>query len=155
MIQKYIYPVFVKLVTLVEGDPKAPFSIATTPKCWGGRYSFPWIAPLYPWYLPYKARQHQVPFFEFLVWLNLKLKPSLPDHWWTLYSLGQWPSSNVSHAYAWNRLYLVAAKSKGWHRRWQFPRGVKLCKYYLVQVSVLSFKIKHFFLSKLIINSWN
>ena len=37
----------VKLSPLVEGDPKAPFSIATTPSCWGGHYSFPWIAPLY------------------------------------------------------------------------------------------------------------
>ena len=40
----YIY----KLATLDEGDPKAPFSIDTTPKCKGGRNSFPWIAPLYP-----------------------------------------------------------------------------------------------------------
>ena len=38
----------VKLATLVEGDPKTPFSIATTPRCGGGRYSFPWIAPPYP-----------------------------------------------------------------------------------------------------------
>ena len=38
----------VKLVTVVEGDQKAPFSIATTPRCKRGRYSFPWIAPLYP-----------------------------------------------------------------------------------------------------------
>ena len=45
----------VKLATLVEGDPKAPFSIATTPRFWGGRYSFPWIAPLYPWCVPYNA----------------------------------------------------------------------------------------------------
>ena len=30
-----------KLATIVEGDPKAPFSIATTPRCRGGRYSFP------------------------------------------------------------------------------------------------------------------
>ena len=37
-----------KLATVVEGDPKAPFSIATTPRCRGGCYSFPWIAPLYP-----------------------------------------------------------------------------------------------------------
>ena len=43
------------LVTVVEGDPKAPFSIATTPRFRGGRYSFPWIAPLYPWYVPYIA----------------------------------------------------------------------------------------------------
>ena len=45
----------VKLATVVEGDPKAPFSIATTPSCRGGHYSFPWIAPLYPWYVPYNA----------------------------------------------------------------------------------------------------
>ncbi len=31
----------IKLATVVEGDPKAPFSIATTPRCRGGRYSFP------------------------------------------------------------------------------------------------------------------
>ena len=43
-----IYKVKVKLATIVEGDPKAPFSIATTPRCRGGRYSIPWIAPLYP-----------------------------------------------------------------------------------------------------------
>ena len=29
----------IKLATIVEGDPKAPFSIATTPMCRGGRYS--------------------------------------------------------------------------------------------------------------------
>ena len=39
----------------VEGNPKAPFSIATTPRCWGRCYSFPWIALLYPWYVPYNA----------------------------------------------------------------------------------------------------
>ena len=32
--------------------PENSFSIAATPRCWGGRYSFPWIAPLYPWYVP-------------------------------------------------------------------------------------------------------
>ena len=36
-----------KLATVVKGDQKAPFSIATTPRCRGGRYSFPWITPLY------------------------------------------------------------------------------------------------------------
>ena len=45
-----------KLVTLVEDDPKAPFWIATTLSCrGGGHYSIPWIAPLYPWSLPYNA----------------------------------------------------------------------------------------------------
>ena len=46
---------YVKLAILVEVDPKAPFSIATTPRSKGGRYSIPWIAPLYPWSLPYNA----------------------------------------------------------------------------------------------------
>ena len=34
-----IFLAFVKLATIVEGNPKAPFSIATTPRCRGGRYS--------------------------------------------------------------------------------------------------------------------
>ena len=45
----------VKLATLVKSDPKAPFSIDTTSRCRGGYYSIPWIAPLYPWSLPYNA----------------------------------------------------------------------------------------------------
>ena len=45
----------VKLATIVEGDPKAPFSKLTTPRCRIGRYSFPWIAPLYPWSVHYNA----------------------------------------------------------------------------------------------------
>ena len=43
----------VKLATLVEGNPQATFSIATTPKCREGRYSIPWIAPALP--LSYNA----------------------------------------------------------------------------------------------------
>ena len=38
----------VKLVIKIEGDPKAPFSIATTPRYRRGFYSFPWIVQLYP-----------------------------------------------------------------------------------------------------------
>ena len=79
----------VKLATLVEGDPKTPFSIATTLRCKGRRYSIAWIAPLYLWYAPYnaecKTRWHQVPFFESLVWLDLGLKPGLTENWRTLF----------------------------------------------------------------------
>ena len=42
------YIVKVKLVTLVKGDLKDSFSIATTPRCKEKRYSFPLIAPSYP-----------------------------------------------------------------------------------------------------------
>ena len=38
----------VNLATVVKVDSKVPFSIATTPKCRGGHFSFLWIAPLYP-----------------------------------------------------------------------------------------------------------
>ena len=44
-----------KLATVVEGDQKAHFSLPTTPRWRRGRYSFPWIAPLYPWHVPYIA----------------------------------------------------------------------------------------------------
>ena len=43
----------VKLTTVVEGYQEAPFSIAVIPRCRGWLYSFPWIALLYPWYIPY------------------------------------------------------------------------------------------------------
>ena len=43
------------LTTVDYGYPKAPFSITTTPKNRGGRYSFLWIAPLYAWNVPYDA----------------------------------------------------------------------------------------------------
>ena len=82
-------------MTLVEVDPKAPFSIATTQMCRGVCYSIPWIAWLYSWSLPYntecEVRRHQVPFFDSLVWPDLGLNPSLLDHWRTLYSLSQLP----------------------------------------------------------------
>ena len=39
--------IYKKLATLVEGDLKAPFSIATTPRYKEGQYSI-------PWYLIYK-----------------------------------------------------------------------------------------------------
>ena len=51
-----------KLATIVEGDPKAPFSRATTPRCRGGHYSFfldcstlPLIRTLQCWVLSKEA----------------------------------------------------------------------------------------------------
>ena len=52
----YIYIVKVKLTTAVVGDQRDPFLIASIPRCSGGHYSFLWIAPLYPWYVPYIAK---------------------------------------------------------------------------------------------------
>ena len=84
----------IKLMTLVKGDPKAPFSIATTPRCRGGRYSFPGLLHFtldaYLIMLSVKQGGIKYHFFKSLVWLNLGLNPDLPGHWWTLYLLGQW-----------------------------------------------------------------
>ena len=95
-----MYEIKVKLATIVKGDQKVPFSIASTQRCRGGRYSFPWIAPLYPWYVPYIAecltRRYQVPFLKSLVWHNQGLNLGLLDHWQTLYPLGQWANLFIS-----------------------------------------------------------
>ena len=80
----------VKLATIVEGDLKAPFSIATTPRYREGRYSFPGLLH-YPWsFIMLNVKQSGIKyhFFESLVWLDLRLNPSLLDHWQTLNSLG-------------------------------------------------------------------
>ena len=42
----YIY-IYIKLATVVEGDPKVPFSIATILRCRVGRNSLSRIAPFY------------------------------------------------------------------------------------------------------------
>ena len=39
-----VFSIIKSLATVVEGDPKAPLSIATTPRCREGHYSIPWIA---------------------------------------------------------------------------------------------------------------
>ena len=44
-----------KLATEVEGDLKAPFSLATTQRCWRRRNFFPLVAPLYRWSILYNA----------------------------------------------------------------------------------------------------
>ena len=81
-ISYHVHKSKVKLATLVEGDQKAPFSIANTLRWRGGYYSFTWIAPLYPWYVPYiaecYARRYQVPFLKSLVWRDLGLNPWSP-----------------------------------------------------------------------------
>ena len=82
----------VKLATFIDGDLKAPFSIATTLRCRGGRYSIPRIALLYPWSIPYNCwvlskEASSAIFFLIFGMTDLGLNPSLPDHWWMLYSL--------------------------------------------------------------------
>ena len=71
----------VKLVTRVEGDPKALFSIATTLRCREGTTPFPWLLKftLDPYLIMLSVKQGGIKyyFFESLVWL-LGIEP------WTL-----------------------------------------------------------------------
>ena len=102
------------MATLVEGDTKALFSIATTPRCRGRRYSISRIAPLYPWSSLYsaecKARRHQVPFLS--LWYNstCRLKPGLLNHWryiyCTIYLIKRKGESTISHSWVWQHRIL-------------------------------------------------
>ena len=60
------------MATLVEGDPKAPFLIATTPRCKGGRFSFPWIAPLYldPYLIMLSVKQGNIKYHFLSLWYD-------------------------------------------------------------------------------------
>ena len=81
--------VIVKLASLVEGDQKAPFSIATTPRCRGGRHSFPWIAPVYTYLVLLSVKQGGIKYhFKSTTWPGIE--PRSPDHWRTLYSQGHY-----------------------------------------------------------------
>ena len=71
------------MAIVVEGDPKAPFSIATTPSCRGGRYSFPRIYPFYPW--PY------------LIMLSVK-QGGIKYHFLSLWYDSTWDWIQVSRA---------------------------------------------------------
>ena len=57
------------LVTVFEGHHKASFSIATTPRCRGGHYSFLRIAPLYPWYV-LSFKQGGIQYYFYSLWYD-------------------------------------------------------------------------------------
>ena len=73
----YIY-IYISWPPLVKGDPKAPFSFATTTRCWKRRHSFLRIAPLTldPYLIMLSVKQWGVNyhFFESLVW-RLRIDP--------------------------------------------------------------------------------
>ena len=79
----YIYISKVKLATIVEGKPKALFSIATTPRCRGGRYSFPVLLyfTLDPYLIMLSVNQGGIKYHFLSLW---GLNPDLPGHWRTL-----------------------------------------------------------------------
>ena len=62
----------VKLATIVEGNPKAPFSIATTPRCRGGRYSFPGLLyfTLDPYLIMLSVKQGGIKYHFLSLWYD-------------------------------------------------------------------------------------
>ena len=62
-----------KLATIVEGNPKAPFSIATTPRCRGGRYSFPGLLyfTLDPYLIMLSVKQGGIKYHFLSLWYDL------------------------------------------------------------------------------------
>ena len=64
---------------LVKGSPKAPFSIATTPRCRGEHYSIPWIAPLDPFLIALSAKQGGIKYhFSVFVMTQYRIEPWCP-----------------------------------------------------------------------------
>ena len=65
--------------TVVEGDPKVSFSLASMPRCWGGELCFSLDCFTYPWSVPCnaecQARKHQLPFFLVFVMTPPRVEP--------------------------------------------------------------------------------
>ena len=61
-----------KLATIIEGNPKAPFSIATTPMCRGGRYSFPGLLyfTLDPYLMMLSVKQGGIKYHFLSLWYD-------------------------------------------------------------------------------------
>ena len=61
-----------KWATIVEGNPKAPFSIATTPRCRGGRYSFPGLLyfTLDPYLIMLSVKQGGIKYHFLSLWYD-------------------------------------------------------------------------------------
>ena len=60
------------MATIVEGNPKAPFSIATTPMCRGGRYSFPGLLyfTLDPYLIMLSVKQGGIKYHFLSLWYD-------------------------------------------------------------------------------------
>ena len=57
-------------MTLVEGNPKAHFSIVTIPRFRGGRYSFPWTDPPYPYLIMLSVKQGDIKYHYLSLWYH-------------------------------------------------------------------------------------
>ena len=67
----------VKLATIVEGNPKALFSIAITRRCRGGRYSFPGLLyfTLDPYLIMLSVKQGGIKYHFLSLWYEPFFEP--------------------------------------------------------------------------------
>ena len=99
-------------MTLVEGNPKAPFSIVTTQGVKEGTTPFSELLhfTLDPYLIMLSVKQGGIKFhfsLKSLVWLDLGLNPGVPDHWRTLYPLGQWAGICICVFAAFKKMYYL------------------------------------------------
>ena len=67
-----VYRFFYLLATVVEGDPKVTFSIATTPTCRGRCYVSYWITPLtiYPYFMRLSDTEEGIKYDFLSLWYD-------------------------------------------------------------------------------------
>ena len=85
--------IIIRMLTVVGGDRKAPFSIATTPRCWGGATPFPGFLhfTLDTYLIMLSVKQGGTKYHFVSLWYDSTrgLNPGLPDHWQTHNLQGQ------------------------------------------------------------------
>ena len=121
--------------TLVEGDSKVSFSIATTSMFSGGRYSIPWIAPLYPWSLLHNAeciKYHFLSIWYDSTWDWTAVSPTIGEHSTHLanrqYYLLELHFCHLS-VYTWTCTYIYINQSIHTHLHLHFYASVSITHY--------------------------
>ena len=116
----------VKLATIVEGNPKDPFSIATTPRCRGGRYSFPGLLyfTLDPYLIMLSVKQGGIKYHFLSLWYDLTWD-------WTQVSrtIGE-------HSNRWDKFLLFMAKFWVLGFSWQ--------NFWVLYIKILNHKIEFY-----------
>ena len=105
---------------VVEGDPKATFSIASTPRFRGRRHSFPWICPPYSWSMPSKAKVklHQTSFFWVFCMTRPAIEPRYPGPLVNTVHIGQWASMITNKIIYYYTTYLTQFHTKQGQAWW-------------------------------------
>ena len=68
-------------MTIVEGDPKASFSIATTPRCMGGATPFPGLLhfTVDPYLIMQSVKQGFIKYHFLSLWYDSIIEPRSPE----------------------------------------------------------------------------